>query len=62
MLENPKEREPQNPFLIYLRYDQLRIWTVNHVRNKNVAYLLGVLIAHMLGLLEKVWGYGSGMC
>ena len=27
MLENPKEREPQNPFLIYLRYDQLRIWT-----------------------------------
>ena len=27
MLENPKEREPQNPFLIYLRYDQHRIWT-----------------------------------
>jgi hypothetical protein len=35
---------------------------INHVRNNNVAYLLGVLIAHMLGLLEKVWGYGSGMC
>ena len=34
---------------------------VNHVRNNNVAYLLGVLIAHMIGLLEKVWGNGSGM-
>jgi len=35
---------------------------INHVRTNNVAYLLGIGIAHMLGLTEKVWTYGSGMC
>ena len=27
MLETPKEREPQDPLLIYLPYDQRGIWT-----------------------------------
>ncbi len=35
---------------------------ISHIRNNNVSYLLGIGIAHMLGLTEKVWTYGSGMC
>ena len=35
---------------------------LNHVRQNNVSYLLAVLIGHMLGLTEKVFEYGSGMC
>lgn len=35
---------------------------VAHIRNNNVAYLLGIGIAHMIGVTEKVWTYGSGMC
>jgi len=35
---------------------------VAHVRNNNVAYLLGIGIAHMIGITEKVWTYGNGMC
>ncbi len=35
---------------------------VSHVRQNNVAYLLGVLIAHMIGLTEMLWSYGQGMC
>ena len=33
-----------------------------HVRENNVAYLLGIGILHMLGITERVWTYGSGMC
>ena len=35
---------------------------VAHVKNNNVAYLLGIGIAHMIGITEQVWTYGSGMC
>jgi hypothetical protein len=35
---------------------------VNHVRQNNVAYLLGVLIAHTLGITERLLAYGQGMC
>ncbi len=35
---------------------------ISHVRANNVSYLLAVLIGHMLGLTERVWTYGSGMC
>ena len=35
---------------------------VNHVRQNNVSYLIAVLICHMIGLTERVWTYGSGMC
>lgn len=35
---------------------------VAHIRNNNVAYLLGIGIAHMIGITEKMWTYGTGMC
>lgn len=35
---------------------------IAHVKENNIAYLLGIAIAHMIGLTEKVWSYGSGMC
>jgi len=35
---------------------------INHIRSNNVAYLLGVLIAHTLGITERVLVYGQGMC
>jgi len=35
---------------------------LNHIRQNNVGYLLGVLIAHQLGLLQPVFEYGAGIC
>ena len=35
---------------------------LKHLRENNVSYLLLVAIAHMLGLLEPVVEYGSGIC
>jgi hypothetical protein len=35
---------------------------VKHLKENNVSYLLAVGIAHMLGLLEPVVEYGSGIC
>lgn len=35
---------------------------VQHIRQNNVSYLLGIAIAHMLGLLEPVIEYGQGVC
>jgi len=33
-----------------------------HVRENNIAYLVGCLIAHQMGLLDKVFTYGTGIC
>lgn len=35
---------------------------INHVRENNVSYLLGILIGHMLGITDMVFEYGQGMC
>ncbi len=35
---------------------------INHVKENNVSYLLGILIGHMLGLTDWVLEYGQGMC
>ena len=35
---------------------------LKHLRENNVSYLLLVAIGHMLGLLEPVVEYGSGIC
>lgn len=35
---------------------------VKHLKENNVSYLLAVGIAHMLGLLEPVVEYGTGIC
>lgn len=36
------------------------IW--QHLRNNNTSYLLAVLIAHAMGILEPVVTYGQGIC
>jgi hypothetical protein len=36
------------------------IW--QHLRNNNTSYLLAVLLAHTLGILEPVVTYGQGIC
>jgi hypothetical protein len=33
-----------------------------HVRENNLAYLVGCLIAHQMGLLDQVFTYGTGIC
>jgi len=33
-----------------------------HVKNNNIAYLIGTLVAYQLGLLDKAIQLGSGMC
>jgi hypothetical protein len=33
-----------------------------HIKENNVTWMLGVLIAHQMGLLDKFITYGSGMC
>lgn len=35
---------------------------LQHIKQNNVSYLLAIGIAHMLGLLEPVIEYGSGVC
>lgn len=33
-----------------------------HLRDNNLTYLVGMLCAMQLGLLEKIQSYGSGIC
>ena len=33
-----------------------------HVKENNIAYLVGMLIMYQLGILDKVFAYGIGMC
>ncbi len=33
-----------------------------HVKENNVAYLIATLVAYQMGILDKVFTYGSGMC
>ena len=38
------------------------IKVVEHIKQNNVAYLLGVLITYQLGILDSVITYASGIC
>ena len=40
------------------------ISVVEHVKQNNLAYLVGLLISHQLGILDQVivWGSSSGLC
>ena len=43
--------------------DATRAATImEHVKENNVSYLLGSLIAYQLGLLDQLFVYTSGMC
>ncbi len=33
-----------------------------HLKDNQVQYLVGLIFLHQLGMLEKVWNYGAGMC
>jgi len=35
-----------------------------HIKQNNLAYLVGILISHQLGILDQVivWGSSSGLC
>lgn len=35
---------------------------IDHVRQNNIAYLIGVLISYQMGLLDKVVTHGQGIC
>ena len=35
---------------------------IEHVKENNLAYLLGVLISYQMGLLDQVVTYGTGVC
>jgi hypothetical protein len=33
-----------------------------HVKDNNIAYLIGSLVAYQMGLFDKVFQFGTGMC
>jgi hypothetical protein len=33
-----------------------------HVKENNLAYLIGLLISHQMGFLDQVFTYGTGIC
>ena len=33
-----------------------------HIKEHNIQYLIGLLVAHQLGILDSLWTYGSGVC
>ena len=40
------------------------ITVVEHIKQNNLAYLVGILISHQMGILDQVivWGSSSGLC
>lgn len=35
---------------------------MQHIKENNIAYLIGILISYQMGLLDQVVTYGSGVC
>ncbi len=33
-----------------------------HVKENNIAYLVATLVAYQMGLLDKMFTYGAGVC
>jgi hypothetical protein len=33
-----------------------------HVKENNIAYLIGIFICYNMGILDKVFAYGAGIC
>lgn len=33
-----------------------------HVKENNIAYLIGVAVCYQIGILDKFFTYGSGIC
>ena len=35
---------------------------IQNIKDNNVSYMVGVLVAWQLGLIDKLFTYGTGMC
>lgn len=35
---------------------------IAHVKENNIAYLVGILISYQMGILENAYSYGAGIC
>lgn len=35
---------------------------VQHVKENNIAYLIGILVTYQMGILHNVYSYGTGLC
>ncbi len=33
-----------------------------HLKENNIQYLLGIILAYQIGILDKVFNYGVGVC
>lgn len=33
-----------------------------HIKQNNIAYLIGTLVAYQMGILDKAFAYGGGIC
>lgn len=33
-----------------------------HIKQNNIAYLIGTLVAYQIGILDKIFVYGTGVC
>ena len=40
------------------------IQVMEHIKQNNIAYLVGLFVCHQLGILDKViaWGSSTGLC
>lgn len=33
-----------------------------HLKDNQIQYMIGILVMYQIGLLDKAWAYGAGMC
>jgi len=56
---------PESTAVVESAVDTSKLISVfEHVKQNNLAYLVGLLISHQLGILDQVivWGSSSGLC
>lgn len=35
---------------------------IQNLKDNNVTYMVGLLVAYQIGILDKLFNYGAGMC
>jgi hypothetical protein len=56
---------PESTAVVESAVDTSKMISVfEHIKQNNLAYLVGLLISHQLGILDQVivWGSSSGLC
>ncbi len=33
-----------------------------HLKDNQIQYMIGILVAYQMGILDSLWTYGAGMC